>query len=325
MTELLRFQGLLGKIESAYKTDPTPSTSTDGIQVEEALHSNMTWGYLEENLRENLAGSAMGRYGQEVPVGRWMNIEITAALKGTGAAYTASVKPEVDVLLRACGLTGTVGGSTGAETLTYSMASTGFESCTLWVYSGSKLYKVNGVRGSVNFMFTPGQVPTAVFTMRGYLASVTQLDLPTISYPYSTIIPPVVKGAGLTLNSVDPAGFDDLSLDLGCKTVDLPNGNDADGFAGVVVTDYDPRIKLTIERAALSAFDPYTLHQNGTRFAWDWSVGTVQYNQIAFSGGAGRIVAHSGPEKDGLAMTQLEIQAQHSDADTEDAVTIVFS
>lgn len=329
MTELSRLEGLTAKIEATYKTDPTPATSTDGIQVEEALYPNLAWGYVEENLRENLAGPSLGRRGQEAPVGRYMNLQVTTALKGTGAAYTAdTVLPEIDVLLRSCALSQTVGGSTGAETVTYAPISTGFESCTIWAYSGSKLYKVNGCRGSVNLMFPPGQVPTAVFSMRGFLASVTQLALPSITYPYAAIIPPTVKAAALTLNSVAPSGFDSLEFDLQVKTADLPNGNDPDGFAGVGVTDYNPVIKVSMLRSALSAFDPWTLHSAGTRFAWTWNVGTGgsgYYNKITVAGPAGRITANSSPDKDGFSMTTLDISAQHSDAVSEDAFTIVFS
>lgn len=327
MPELLRLGGLLAKEESTYKTDPTPTIADDGIQVEESLHDNMEWGYLEENLREGLAGVALGRYGEEIPVGRYMNIEVTTALKGPGIAYVdATVAPESDVLLRSCGLAATYDEGVGTESVTYALVSSAFESCTIWAYSGSKLYKVNGCRGNARILFTPGQVPRGVFAMRGFLASITQLALPTIVYPYKAIIPPTVKNAGLSLNSVDPAGFDDFELDLGVRIVDLPNGNDADGMAGVYVSDYDPRVKTMIERAAISAFDPWALRAAGTRFAWDCGpIGATQYNKVTVSGPKGRIVNDSGGDSDGIAMTELEIQAQHTDAESEDAVSIVFS
>ena len=59
MPELLRLEGLTAKIESTYKTDPTPTVGANGVQVEETLHDNAEWGYVEENLRGNLAGSAL--------------------------------------------------------------------------------------------------------------------------------------------------------------------------------------------------------------------------------------------------------------------------
>lgn len=324
MPELLRLEGMTAKIESVYKTDPTPTTADNGVQVEEALHDNMRWDFLQRNLRENLAHSSLGRVGTEIAVGRFIDIQVTTALKGTNVAYSASVVPEFDPLMRACALEQTIGGSAGAKTLTYTLRSSGFESATVWAYSGSKLYKVNGCMGNARFLFTPGQIPRAVFALRGYLASVSQLALPSITYAYEAIVPPTVKGAGLTLNSVDPAGFDDLELDLGIKLGDRPPGNDTDGYAGVTVTDYDPHVKVTAERAAISAFDPWTLEENGTLFAWDFGSGSAQYNQIAVSGPKGKIVAHSGAGRDGIGLTTLDVRAQHTDATSEDAVSILF-
>jgi hypothetical protein len=326
MPELVRLEGLLAKIESVYKTDPTPVVGTDGVQVEETLHDNTTWGYVEENLRENLAGVGLGRVGSATPTGRWMDLEVTTALKGTLLAYaTGTVVPEYDVFLRACALQPTVTGSAGAKVCTYTLRSSGFESATVWAYSGGKLFKVNGCRGNARFLFTPGQIPRAVFSLRGFLAGVTQVALPTITYAYEAVTPPTVKGAGLSLNSVDPAGFDDFELDLGIELADLPHGNDTDGFAGVYVTDYNPMIKTTIERGAISTFDPWALRHAGTLFAWDIGpVGATQYNRVTASGPKGRIIEHSGPERDGMALTDLTIRCQHTDAETEDSLSIVF-
>ena len=71
---------------------------------------------------------------------------------------------------------------------------------------------------------------------------------------------------------------------------------------------------------------PWALRAAGTRFAWDCGpIGATQYNKVTVSGPKGRIVNDSGGDSDGIAMTELEIQAQHTDAESEDAVSIVFS
>lgn len=327
MPYLTRLEGLLAKIEGTYKLDPVPVIGTDGVQVEESLFDNMSWGYVEENLRENLAGLGLGRAGLATPTGRFMDIEVTVPMKGTLVAYaTGTVTPEYDVLMRACALTPTVTGSAAAKVCTYTLRSSAFESATLYAYSAGQLYKVTGCRGNAKFLFTPGQIPRAVFSLRGYLASVTQAVLPTITYTYKTVTPPTVKGAGLTMNSVDPAGFDDFELDLGIELADLPGGNDADGFAGVYVSDYNPTFKTTIEQGALTTFDPFTLRNAGTLFAWDIGpVGGTQYNKVTISGPKGRIIEHSGGERDGLGLTELTVRCQHTSEETEDSLSIVFN
>lgn len=327
MAELTRLEGLLAKIEEEYKDDPTPTIGDNGVQVEELFHDNMTWGYVEENLRDELAGVALGRHGEAVPCGRWIDIEVATALKGTLVAYaTGTVVPEYDVLLRACALEPTVTGSALAKVCTYTLRSSGFEAATLWAYSAEKLYKINGCRGNARFVLTPGQIPRAVFSLRGYLASITQVSLPAITYAYAAVVPPTVKGAGLTLyDDVDPAGFDDFELDLGIVLADLPPGNDADGFAGVTVVDYNPTIKTTIEQGTLATLDPWELRHAGTRFGWDIGpIGATQYNKVTFSGPKGRIIDHAGPERDNMALHDLTIRCEHTSTITEDAVAIVF-
>ena len=327
MPYLTRLEGLLAKIEGTYKLDPTPVANTNGVQVEESLFDNLSWGYVEENLRENLAGAALGRAGLGVPTGRFMDIEVTVPMKGTMVAYaTGTVVPEYDVLMRACALVPAVTGSAAAKVCTYTLRSSAFESATLWAYSAGQLYKVTGCRGNARFLLTPGQIPRAVFSLRGYLASITQAALPVITYAYKAVVPPTVKGAGLTFNAVDPAGFDDLEIDLGIELGDLPHGNDADGFAGVYVTDYNPTLKATVETGALATFDPFTLRNAGTLFAWDVGpVGPAQYNRVTFSGPKGRIIEHTGGDRDGMALSDLTIRCQHTSEETEDALSIVFN
>lgn len=325
MPQLIRLNGILAKIEGTYLTDPTPVVATDGIQVEEAVADGLVWGYLEENLRENLAGTFLGRAGTSKPTGRWAELEITTVLKGFGAAYSASDKPECGVLLRACGLAETVDASPGTENVVYVQRSGSFESCTIYAYTATKLYNINGCMGSVRFVLTPGQHPRAVFSMRGYLSAVTEVALPTIEYPGIAITPPTVKGAGLTLNSVDPPGFDDFELNMNTEVVERPHGNATNGHAGYYIVDHDPRISTTIEQVAISTFDPWTLRDTPTLFAWDIGpVGPAQYNRFTLAGPKGRILDHSLESSDGIASGALEIRCQHTDEETEDAVTLTF-
>lgn len=82
----------------------------------------------------------------------------------------------------------------------------------------------------------------------------------------------------------------------------------------------------TLHNCVSQNIHKWTLRSAGTRFAWDCGpIGATQYNKVKVSGPKGRIVAHSGGDSDGFAMTELEIQAQHTDAETEDSVSIQFS
>ena len=135
MPELIRLNGILAKIESTYKTDSVPVIANDGIQVEESVQSGLTWGFLEDNLRADTAGHFLGRSSLGKPAGRWVDLELTCALKGREAAFSSSILPECAALLRACGLTETDDLTARSENIQFTPRSTCFETVTIHPYA----------------------------------------------------------------------------------------------------------------------------------------------------------------------------------------------
>ena len=326
----IRLKALAAKIESTYKTSSTPVVADDAIQVEENFWNNIEVDYLEQNLREDLAVTGLGVAGLGCPDGRYCHITVTVALKGCGAAFSASLTPEVDTLFRIAGLTSTVDATPGTENVVYTPRSSGFESATVLAYSADALYTVVGCRAQLtSLVLVPGQIGRATFDIWGVLVTdPTDTAIPgTLAYDNMTTKPYNVKGAGLTLNSVDLADFSNFTFEMRTLLAAKPRGNDADGHAGYAITQYNPHFRVVVDKPAFSSINPYELRQAGTLFAWDFgTIGTVQYNKYAMSGTKGRVVGHAHQDEDNLAMYDLEVRCQNSDSVTaDDSFTITFT
>jgi len=317
---LIRLQALLAKVETTYKTDATPSATTDAVQIEELFWNNLRWGYREENLRPDIAQAGLGSAGLSTPVGRWAEIEVAVALKGCATEIAAANLPEWDALIRACTMQGTVSGVSPNTQVEYKPRSTGHESVTLYAYGAGLLYKIVGARGTYRISVIPGQFGRIIFTLSGVLTDVSEAALPSATYAQKAVGPPGVKNEGLTLNSYDPPGYSEFEFSLNANVVELPHGNDPDGHGGYAITQIDPQFTVQIERPVLSSFNPWSLRDAGTLFAWDLGpVGSAQYNKWTLAGSKGRIIDATQADQDGIALIGLTVRAQNTDEQTADS------
>lgn len=320
----IRVQGVLAKIEATYGTDPTPAAGTDGVQVEGGfIWPDMAENYLQSNERNELAGGGMGRGLAGSTSGRWGTISFNKALKGRGSAYSASNKPEEDVLLRACGLDETVTTTTGSESVQYDPVSTGFESITIYAYTTGQLFKMLGCYGTVEITFQPGLIVTARFTFSGMItADPTDVTLPSITYPAAAIVPPACKAAGLTLDSYDPDDFRSFVFNTNTLVEERPGGNASDGIAGFDINDWDATFTTVIDKPALASFNPWTYRSARTAFAWDITGGATQYNKVKVSGPKGQILTLSPQADRSYGTVELGCRAANDSGD--DAFAILY-
>jgi hypothetical protein len=327
-TNSIRVKGLTGKIESTYMTDATPAAGTDAIQVEEHMWSEMEVNYLEENMRDNLAMAGMGRAGLTNPEGRFARLPVTVALKGSGSAYSATSDLELDVLMRCAGFAAAVDATPGTETITYTPRSDTFESATFYVYGAGMLHKLVGCRAALTALtFNPGQHIRATFDIMGVvLDDPADQAIPAFTYALKGVRPPTVKSAGLTLNSYDPSDFRTATLEMRTEIVSLPGGNYANGHGGFEIVDWDPHLRVSLDKPPTASFNPWALREAGTTFAWDVGpVGPAQYNRVTISGASGRVVGNPHAADGSLALVDLDIRLQNTDEETPDtALTIVF-
>ncbi len=306
---------ILAKIESTYNVDSTPSAATDAILVE-----NINWS--QEGLRmvDRPSIQASLSTNQQIYAGSLRSVTFDVEIKGAGAAYSASVAPEVDVLLRACGMGVTLVTTVGSESITYEPVSTGHESITIYYYQDGMLYKLTGCRGNVSFDLSTGAYGKVSFTFVGHSSSPTDAALVTPTYD-STIPPPVIAGA-FNVDSY-AAVIAALGFDLGNTTATPDNFSAADGFGDVQITKRDVNGSFDPEAVtvATEAFEA-NLRSGLSMALTTGSIGSTQYNRYTVDMPAIYYRSLAPGDRDGIRTYSMGFGADESSGDDE--VSIKF-
>ena len=273
----IRIEGVLVKIESSYRTDPTPTGTDDSIILTEEFFSTMTIENQAPNLRENVRDGTLMPVKPAIPNGRIVRGTLNLELRGFDAAYSASDKPESDALIRGSGFSAAVDTTGSAEKWTYAQEDSGFESYTVWAYGAGNVYKINGCRSVMIWPITAGELNILRFEFVGFLDTAPAVA----SVPAQTFgaqVPQSAVGMSFTIGSWSP----DIvtgEFTTGGNLVIKPSGNDSTGFSEVQFSHFDPRVTFSAPTVALATYDPYGDIKAATTRAIDWTVGGSQYNR----------------------------------------------
>jgi len=306
---------ILAKIESTYNADPTPATSSDEILVE-----NLAWSFEGARMVEREAvRPSLGKLKQ-VWADTLMQVTFDVELKGAGATYSASVRPEVDVLFRACGLSSTVVTTSGSETVTYAPTSTGHESVTIYYYSDGLLYKLTGCRGTFSLNLEAGSKGMASFTLTGHTSTPTDVSLATPTYD-SAVPPPVINGS-FAIDSF-AATISALSMDVANEVATPADLSASDGYGEIIITGRDPSGSIDPE-AELVATEAFVLNwrSNTSMALATGDIGSVQYNQYSMTGPAVYYREVSQGDRDGLRT--YDLTCAYAETATDNEFSILF-
>jgi hypothetical protein len=277
--------GVLAKIETTSGTDAAP-TSVNALRV--VGIPTLKYGYLEEGLRDDVETGQLGVADRASPAGRWGSIDLQLEVRGAGAAYSASVLPESDVLLRAGGCSQAIVTTTSSETVTYTTLDTGTETCTLYMFSHNKLFKLVGCVATVKYSAAAAKRGFMNFTLTGRMvADPVESALATLT-PQSTI-PPLFHSVSANIGawtqaapSNDPLVLRAVDVDLGNVVTARPSAGATDGLAGHLIVDRKVRLSMTVETPQLSSFDPFAASKltGAANPLTVHAIGTVQYNRL---------------------------------------------
>jgi len=307
---------ILAKIESVYGTDPVPVVGTDAIMVED-----LAFSFAGARMNERPATRpSLGKL-QQVYGGALGQVSFSAELKGPGSAYSASNKPEIDPLLRACAMAVTLVTTPGSETATYKPVSTGHESCTIYFYLDGTRHILTGCRGTVEFSMETGARGMAKFTLTGHVAARTDtaLGAPT----FDSVAPPTMKGGSLLIGAY-AAVVNAVNFNLGNTVAMPPSLNAADGFADIRITGRDVTGSFDPEDIIVATYPFEANWKAGTAAVLDTGViGGTQYNRFkaTFPVCYYREIAHG--DRDGIATYDLTFGAAESAGDDE--VSLIYS
>lgn len=267
-------QGLLAKIQPTPGTDSVPTVGTDAVRItQERLFSKIKVDYEWQNLRDDTASLAgIVPPKPALPRGRKVRMDFFWEGKGAGS----DVPPEVDPLLRACGLAQT----DGAQLFSYAQASTGHELASIYVYAGGLLFKVRDCRGVWRWPLATGTMCVFQFTMLGLLDT----DPATAALPggitYDSNEPVVGVNSGLSIGGVVPAWINGVFDPIGAEPELLESGNAVDGIAGFDYAMVTPRFSLNVRKDPLATYDPYADLKARTTRALLLTYGSTQFNRI---------------------------------------------
>lgn len=150
---------ILAKIETTYGTDSTPAAGTNAILTSGLQRTIYEGNTVERNLDRATLGA-----DEQINTGPYATLSFSVEVAGSGTAGTA---PAWGPLLRACGFDETIDAGVDVE---YAPVSDSYESVTIYYDQDGERQILKGARGTVQFMMSPGQIPTMQFTFTGLYA-----------------------------------------------------------------------------------------------------------------------------------------------------------
>jgi hypothetical protein len=272
--------------------------------------------YAFPNKREDVVSNSLVPVTPGIPRGRIMRLEFIVQLIGAGAAYASGtpVRPDVDALLRACGLSRTHVDTGGSESVSYALADTSHSSCTIWAYTGGDLLKIVGCRGNPTWEMLAGGLGQIRFEMMGML-STAPAETGVISGTYDAVVPPANVNIGLTVTPSGGSGWTPrvsrASCTPGNRIVRLDDVNSADGIESFEIADRAPRFTMTCRKPDLTDYTLYARSLAQTAHAIIATVGSTQYNRVDLDIAAAYLMTDPGwSVEDGFVNNELEYQLQ---------------
>lgn len=316
--------GLLAKLEGSYGAGGACSAATDGVLLDELIKFSPSQ-YANDGARPAPPGSA-GYQRRVKPSGRFAEYPAKVAVKGSGAAYSASVVPNVHALLRACGLDGTVTTTGGSEKWEYTPTPVPgtFASAVMEIYARGQKYPMTGVLGDFTLAIGGPDVAILDCSFKALQGAVTDVSLPAITYPALATDAPKAVNLALQLGGVTMPPLRKITLKYG-RAVNPRLDLQAGGHGGFGPGRRTPTLELEYETVALATSDPFVNFDNANAFTWNFTVGSVQYNKFTLSGPSAQQMSAPEEDEDGeVAITRITLQLNPSAPNLNDEFTWKF-
>lgn len=292
--KLINVLGALAKVQTTVGTAVALATTSDGLLLsypDRNVGAPVTINYAFDG-RVGVNPGNLSELPLSAPGGKSFSGDLPVRFKGSGAPYSASVKPALaDVLLRISGFAPTVVTTSGSESYTYApiAATAAYEVATFGLYARGELWPLKDVVANWAFSFDNPAPPTHTFSIQGVAnGAVTDVTLPAITYPNLSVDPPNANGITLvigsyTTNAVCYSGSFALNRTLEPR-VALTSGTGHEGF---VPGGYAPELTLQVEASAFvgspyhtsAGLDPILLREAATKITVSVQFGSTQYNR----------------------------------------------
>jgi hypothetical protein len=245
----------------------------------------------------------------EIPGPRKGVFEFEVEMGASGAAGTA---PPWGKLLRACQFAETV---TAGSRVEYTPVSEPGESLVLRYWEDGHAYVSRGCRGQVEFVVNAFQIPVLRFRFEGYDSAGAEQSAAQPSAPYAAWRPPLLPTSGnsgnIRLGCTYAAGDINGGTTYPSKgfTLDMGHTLTYDATLGaehVVVTDRQPKGRMTMQLAAAQEAAWRTEMNASVETTWGWVVGNGSGSTIVFFGRRLQRQAMQGIDDNGFRRVEVD-------------------
>jgi hypothetical protein len=278
------------KVEVTYGTDAIAGTyqATDVMSV---ISTTIRTTPEIERFPNLATQGALGR--GPATIGRTIaRMAATMAVRGKGTAYSASNRPECDLLLRGSGLAATVVTTGGSESVTYQPSDT-HESQTIYSMdpipgSANGLSKqLVGAHGNVVLRGLAGLRTDLNIDYQGVLEEMADITAVAGSFT-ATPSWPTLKSAAFQIGGANYAPcIAEFEFNMGNQLIRVPCANATRGEQGFMILDRDPTLVFVAQTGLEANSGFWAALIAGTLLDCTFQLGTTQYNRLRFQYGAG--------------------------------------
>jgi len=229
---------------------------------------------------------------------------------------TTEEEPPIEPLLLSCGYTDE------ASAGVYLPRTTGFQSCTIWVYEEDIVWKIVGCRGNAVFNFNAGMPVVVSFTMQGRYAKPIDTTFPT-SVTDNGSEPVVAMNQSFVYDSKNPV-VESLSFSLNNVLAVQPNMDDAvaHGVQEIVITDRNPTGSFNPELVKASTTPDYwTILEAVTQKELTYVVSNAASDTLTVSLPAIELMNITPGDQSGVLIYDIPFQCVRSSGDDEISLT----
>jgi hypothetical protein len=329
---------LTGRIQVAMKAEAAAGTaetleSGTGLaaNAEMILASEASWDPDVAQVERAAAGQSFDTAGSVAGV-RQAKMTFKANLRGRTSAFSASVLPDINLALKACGCTVTFSGGAGSEIVTVAPVSSGSgintTFYTVGIYNDGILYRLAGAEGNFKLNFKSGELVTAEFEMSGAYVAPSDVAMRTTSLSGSAPAPPPFLGAAASVLGLATPRFDTMTFDLGNAVIYRGDPNATSGILTALITGrktngtLDPEGTLVATKNYWSEFLADT---TGSLTTGTFPSTGTQYNKINLTMPKAKYRKVSLGDRNGLRIFPIEYEAQRNTDTGDDSWSLVFS
>ena len=276
--ERILIGALLGKVESTYATDPTPTGGSDAIPC---VRGQVTLTYESEAVERKILDGGYSNLIGDNALPR-AKIAFRVELLGNGSIQNGStVHTTLSKLLKACDMTETAtaetsgGAGDGYITYTPGVGSDSGSGVTFYFHSELKKHILTGCKGTVKFSLEAGKYAYADFEFSGLYNVVVDASFPSLTFAL-TNKPPLLVSSSITWGSYAPI-LSKIDFDLGNVIGMRQDPTQATGLKGFLITD----------RKISGSFDPESVAEATQPWFADWRTPTLRTFTVPLGSTAG--------------------------------------